>query len=243
MRSASTRRRVSSWSDVDHQLLLPGTDLQCERPLPGLREHLLRLEASSDLAVEAEPVEPTGRQHDRVESALASLAEPRVDVSPQGLDRERRLEREQLRAPPHRSRSDPHPGPQLAGAAQGIPRILPLQVRTDRQPLRIGGGHVLRRVHGDVDAPPKQRLLELLDEDPTRADLPERLRPVAVARGRDRHQGDLNSRPPQALRGQLGLRQGETRATRADPKQHRDGVAPARRAPRPRAGAEPALRR
>ena len=53
----------------------------------------------SDLGVQAEAVETTGGQHDRVEAALAALAQPRVDVAAQRLDRERRLEREQLRAP------------------------------------------------------------------------------------------------------------------------------------------------
>ena len=58
-----------------------------------------------DLVGEPQPVEPAGREHDRVEAALAALAEPRVDVAAERLDRERGLEREQLGAPANRSAS------------------------------------------------------------------------------------------------------------------------------------------
>ena len=65
-------------------------NLQRQRSLPGLGQQLIRLEAAADLGAEPEPVEPTRRQHDRVEAALAALAQPRVDVPAQRLDRERR---------------------------------------------------------------------------------------------------------------------------------------------------------
>ena len=85
--------------------------------------------------------------------------------------------------------------PQSASRGSSRSRYAP----TD-QPVRVRGGHVLRRVHGDVDPPVEQRLLDLLDEDPARADLAERLRPVAVAGRRDRHERDLHPRPPQPRR-------------------------------------------
>ena len=47
---------------------------------------------SADLAGEPEPVEPAGGEHERVEAALARLAQPRVDVPAQRLDRDRRVE-------------------------------------------------------------------------------------------------------------------------------------------------------
>ena len=56
----------------------------------------------------------------------------------QRLDRERRIEREQLRLPPHRRRSDPHSRPQLGRAAKRVPRVVAAEKRTDRQPVRIG---------------------------------------------------------------------------------------------------------
>ena len=170
---------------------------------------------------EAEPVEPARGEDDRVEPALAALAQARVDVAAQRLDRERRLEREQLRAPAHRGGADAHPGPELGRAAERVARILARQVRADREPVGVRRGHVLRGVHGDVDAPVEQRLLELLHEDAARADLAERPRAVAVARGRDRHERDLDARRARsALRGELGLREREPTAAGADANQH-----------------------
>ena len=133
----------------------------------------------ADLGGEAEPVEAARREHDRVEAALAALAQTRVDVPAKRLDRERRLEREQLCLPPRGRGADPHPRRDLRRAAERIARIVALEVRADDETRGIGGRHVLRRVHGDVDAPLEQRLLELLDEDAARADLAERLRAVA----------------------------------------------------------------
>ena len=99
----------------------------------------------------------------------------------QRLDRERRLEREQLCAAPGRGGADPHPRPQLRGAAERVPRILPRRVRADGQALDVGRGHVLGRVDGDVDPAGEQRLLELLDEDAAAPDLAER---ASSGRGR-----------------------------------------------------------
>src|SRR5207244_295029 len=86
------------------ELLLAASDLERERALRRLGKEVDRGKAPPDLAREPEPVEPARREHDRVEPALAALAEPRVDVPAQRLDRERRLEREELSAPAHRRR-------------------------------------------------------------------------------------------------------------------------------------------
>src|SRR5437870_72104 len=83
-----------------------------------------------------------------VEPALAALAQPRVDVPAQRLDRERRLEREKLCAPPHRRRPNPHPGPDLVRAAERVARVFARRVRADEETLRIRRGHVLRGVDG-----------------------------------------------------------------------------------------------
>src|SRR5207247_6362776 len=77
------------------------------------------------------------------------------------------------------------------------------------------------RVHGDVDAPPKERLLDLLDEDAAVADLPERPLTVAVTGCRDRDEGDLDARPAQRLRRPARLRQREPRTARSDANEHR----------------------
>ena len=177
------------------ELLLADPNLDRERALAGLREHFAGLEPEADLGSEAEPVEPAGGEHDGVESPLAALAQTRVDVSAQRLDRQLRLEREQLCAPPHRGGADPHPGPQLGGAAKRVARVFARQVRADRKAVGVGRGHVLRRVHGSVDAVGEQRLFELLDEHAALTDLAERAAPVAVACGCDRDERDL---PPRA---------------------------------------------
>ena len=174
----------------------------------------------ADLAGEAEPVEPAGGEHDRVEPALAALAQPRVDVPAQRLDRQLRLEREQLCAPPHRRGADPHPGPQLGGAAERVAGILARQVRADGETVGVRRGHVLRRVHGGVDPAVEQRLLELLDEDAALTDLAERAAPVAVAGGRDRDERDLAPRAAELVGRERRLRQREPAAARADADEH-----------------------
>ena len=77
-----------------HQMLLARANLQGERALARLRKHLVRLQAPPDLGAQAEPVESARGEHDRVEPALAALAQPRVDVPAQRLDGEPRLQRE-----------------------------------------------------------------------------------------------------------------------------------------------------
>jgi hypothetical protein len=85
----------------------------------------------ADLGAEAEAVEAARGEHDRVEPALAALAQARVDVSAQRLDRERRLEREQLRLPPCGRGADAHARPDLGRAAERVARIVALEVCAD----------------------------------------------------------------------------------------------------------------
>src|SRR5581483_9130766 len=140
-----------------------------------------------------EPVEPAGREHDRVEAALASLPETSVDVAAQRLDRKRGVEREELRLPPHRGGADPHTRPQLGCSAERVPRILAPEKSADRQTFRVRCGQVLRGMDGDVDPPLEQRLLEFLDEDAARADLAEGTRAVAVTGRGDGHERELDA--------------------------------------------------
>ncbi len=194
------------------ELLLPGAHLQRKRALCRLGQHQLDRKAQPDLGVQAEPVEPACREHERVEAALARLAQPRLDVAAQRLDRDRRLEGEQLRLAPHRSRADSHPGAYFVGSDQRVAWVIALEIRTDREPFGVGRGHVLRRMDGDVDPSGEQRLLDLLHEDTALADLAERARAIAVACGRDRHERELMPRAPQDGAGKLGLREREPRA-------------------------------
>ena len=196
---------------------------------------------------EPEPVEAAGGEHERVEPALARLAQPRVDVAAQRLDRDRSARSASSCA---RRRTDAVPiripGSSAARADESVARIVALEVRADDEPCRVRRGHVLRRVDGDVDPAGEQRLLDLLHEHAALADLAERARAVAVAGGRDRHEDDLVARPPDHRAGELGLGQREPRAARADANEQRSaplvepeelpdrlGVRPARRRRRP----------
>ena len=112
------------------------------------------------------------------------------------------------------------PGTQLASATERVARILSLQVRTDRKAFGIRRGHVLRGVHGNVDATVEQRLLQLLDEDTTSSDLAEGTRAVTVARCRDGNERDLDTRRAQPRCSELGLREREPTAAGTDADQH-----------------------
>ena len=161
------------------------------RPSPGARARpgrpraaSPRVEAQTDLAAEPEPVEPARGQHDGVEATLAALAQPRVDVAAQRLDRERRLEREQLCAPPRGRRAD---RASRAGARprRRARRADPLAScrRRRRGPSTSVDVMSLAEWTATSMRPLEQRFLELLHEHATSADLAERLR---AGRGRRR---------------------------------------------------------
>jgi len=67
-------------------------------------------------------------------------------------------------------------------------------------------------VHGNVDPPGEQRLLDLLHEDAALTDLAERARAVAVTCRRDRDERDLDAGTSQLHRRLLGLRECEPRS-------------------------------
>src|SRR5213078_1956771 len=207
-----------------NELLLAGTDLQRERALARLGQQLGGIEPQADLSPEPQPVEAGRGEHDRVQPALAALAQPRIDVPAERLDRQLWFEREQLRLAPDRRGADAHPRAYFRRSAERVARVLSRQIGADDKAFRVRRGHVLRRVDGDVDPPGQERFLDLLDEHAPRADLTERLRPVLVARGRDRHERDLDAVPAQLLRRELGLRQGEAATPAADPQEHRAGL-------------------
>src|SRR5207245_6472836 len=104
--------------------LLTGSHLERECALPGLGHHDVRIEAEADLVGETEAVETAGREDDGVETAFPALAQTRIDVPAQGLDRERGLEGEQLCTPSDRRGADAHPRLQGVGTTERIARIL-----------------------------------------------------------------------------------------------------------------------
>src|SRR5204863_9223431 len=117
------------------EMFVARAHLQRQRTLPGLGDDLVGLEAPADLTREPEPVEAAGREDNRVEPPLPALAQARVDVASQRLDRKGRLEPEQLRAPPDRRGTDPHPRTEPVGSAQRVARILAGEIGADAPPL------------------------------------------------------------------------------------------------------------
>ena len=190
---APARLRVVGRLD---ESLLAGAHLQGERALTGFGQHFARLEAQPDLRLEPEPVEPARRQHHGIETTLATLAQPGVDVAAERLDRERRLERQQLRAAANRRCPDPHSRPDRVCAAQRVPGILAGRVGTDRESFGVGGGHVLGRVHRDVDPTPSKASSSSLTKTPRAPISPNGPRPITVTRCGDRHERNLDALPP-----------------------------------------------
>src|ERR671924_1442618 len=115
------------------ELLLSDPNLERERTLARFGQNLTGIEAMPDLITEPEPVEAAGGEHDGVEAPLSPLPEPRVDVSPERLDGEGRLEGEQLRASAHGRGSDPHLRLDPFGAAESVARIVAGEVGTHDQ--------------------------------------------------------------------------------------------------------------
>ena len=139
--------------------------------------------------------------------------------APQRLDRERRLQREQLRPSPDRGGADASPAgalrrrrarradPRAAGYAPTESPACPSR----SCPWPSGR----RRRSARRAAPPRAPRRR-----PARADLAEGPRPVAVARRRDRHECDLDPGPPQPLRGLLRLGEREPTAAGTDANEH-----------------------
>ena len=148
---------------------------------------------------EAEPVEAAGGEHERVEAALARLAQARVDVAAQRLDR-----RASARAPGAARAGAPTPcrsaSPAAARSAphERVARIVALEVGADREALRCRwrscpSRSVRRRRCGRASSASSSSLTKT----PRSPICAERARAVAVAGGRDRHERDLDARPPE----------------------------------------------
>ena len=219
-RSISTRRRVST-SSAAATSAPPGPHLQRERALARFGQHLLGLEAVTDL-----PASPSRSSPHAASTTASNPRSPRLRRRVSMLPRNGSMESVGSRASScarRRAEAVPnaHPGPERGDAAQRVARILSPRVGTDSEAGGVGRRHVLGRVDGDVDASFEQRFLELLHEHATRADLAERLRAVAVAGGRDRYERDLDPGPAQRCRRTLGLGEREPTAAGTDAEQHR----------------------
>ena len=92
-----------------NELLFTGADLERECALGGLGEHRVDRQPEADPIGESQAVEAAGGEDERVEPSLGRLAKSRVDVASERLDRDGRLQREQLGPTTDRRRPDAHP--------------------------------------------------------------------------------------------------------------------------------------
>ncbi len=146
------RRRVADRRGGRARRLVAGARLQRERALSRGRDHQLGRDREGDLALAAEPAQPGGGEHDRVELALGELAQAGVDVAVQLLHPQVGAGGEQLGAAAQAGGADPgalgHVVERGAGADPGVARVLARRHGGDRKPL----GHLARQVLGRVDA-------------------------------------------------------------------------------------------
>ncbi len=119
---------------------------------------------------QAQAAQARGGQDDGVQSFAVELAQPRVDVAPDGDDLEVGAKIAQLGLPAQRTRA--HPGAlwqcfqrrERALGDQGVAGILATRNRPQREPLGKLGGEILQAVHGQIDGPVEESLLDLFNE-------------------------------------------------------------------------------
>ena len=222
------------------EMLLARAHLKRERALRRLRQELVRVEAVADLARRARAGRAR-RRRARPRRARARRACAAACRCCRAAARSRASARARAAAPcgaPTPCRCASPAGSRRRRRARRADRRAARYAPTTR-PVRIGRGHVLRRVHGDVDAAARAA--------PPRA--PSRRRratPISP-------NGFVRSRSPAVVigtsaisipgarrrgRGELGLREREPTAAAADADQHsatrfRDGLAAQRGAARP----------
>ena len=167
-------------------------------------------------------------ENDGVELPALEPSQARVDVAAQGLDRQVRPRRQELRLTAQTRGAESCAGGQLGdaggvGAAeQSVPGVGALEQRRDGEAARQLRRDVFHRMHRDVRTPLIERDLELLDEQALAADRREAPVLDAVAlrgHGLELHREPL-VRPPEQRGHVLGLPQGQRALARGDP-QHR----------------------
>ncbi len=176
---------------------------------------------------EAEAGEAGERQQRAVEFPALHLAEPGVHIAAQQRHVQIRPQPAQLRLAPERGRADAGAARQVRQRAartedQRVPHIRTRQVSGKVQAIRQDGGDILGGMHGKVDAPFQQGLLDLLGEQPLAAGLREGAVLDAVAGGADHLQRDALRRAAKGggerIAHRMGLPEGEGGAACADGK-------------------------
>ena len=202
-----------------------GAGLDADRALAHRRQKFVDVEQCRRGVEQAEPLQAGDGEQRRVGLAGLDLAQACLDVAAQRHDGEVRPQALDQGLPPQRCGADHGAARQIAqgfglSADEGVARILARQKRRQHQAGRQHGGHVLRRMHREVDGAAQQRVLDLLGEQPLAANVTERPVLNDVAGGAD--DLDLDPRGIEAAgRGETALHlarlhQRQRRAARAD---------------------------
>ena len=216
---------VVDLGDQSARRCVVGAGLDADRALADRRQKFIDVEQSRCGVKQAEPLQAGDGEQRRVGFAGLDLAQPRLDVAAQRHDGKVRPQALDQGLPPQRCRADHRAARQIAqgfglSADEGVARILARQKRRQHQAGRQHGGHVLRRMHREVDGAAEQRVLDLLGEQPLAAEVVERPVLDDVAGGAD--DLDLDPRGIEAAgRGEAALHlarlhQRQRRAARAD---------------------------
>ena len=170
-------------------------------PTAGSRTSVSRGRAAGSLIAEAR--EPRGGEQQRVDLAGRATCASRVSTLPRrnttsrSRRRARSCARRRTLAVPMRAPGGEPAEPVRPAADQHVARVGTWRDGADREPGGERRRHVLHGVHRAVDAPVRQRLLELLHEQSLAADRRERPLGQAVAAGADQHR--LDDEPGVAL--------------------------------------------
>ena len=136
--------------------LVIGASLQRERALAGGGDEARGVEHRGDLGLAAEALQAGAGEHERVEAALAELAQARVDVAAHRHHLQVLARGPQLRGAAHAAGAHARPGGQLLQAGGAAQHVLGRRARRraeQRQTLGQLAGDVLGGVHREVDLP------------------------------------------------------------------------------------------
>jgi hypothetical protein len=188
-------RRVLDAIEQAPRVGVVGAALDRQCTLSHLGQHRVGIEALGDPLGEAEPVEGGGGHHHRVDIGLVHARQPGGDVAPQAFEPEVRPRVRQLGPPAQRPAGHGRPRREVGEgrAHQGVAHVGPLGHGTDHQAVRRQRRQVLGRVDCHVGPPLEHGGLDLLDEHPLAAQLPDGNVASAVAAGLDHHRLDLEA--------------------------------------------------
>ena len=156
-----------------------GPALHRERPLTRRGQHLQRVQDLGRLVHPAQPGQSRTRQHDGVELARRDLAQPGVHVAADADELDPQAQGLELGDPARgagahaRARGQLTEGEPVTGD-DDVTGVLTHGNRSERDPLRRGGGEVLEGVHRHVDVPLSSASRRALTKTPV---------PPMVARG------------------------------------------------------------